>query len=69
MSNSIKLIPHLVCPECLSEVSDPESHPAYHNRMDYVCSYCGYRGDSVEFETNYISHPIHKLSSKLIASI
>ena len=49
-----------ICPECLKDASDAKDYPAYHNRTRYVCPNCGYDGDSIEFNTSYSWHPIHK---------
>ena len=57
---SDKEIPNVVCPKCLKDVGDCEEYSAYHNRTRYVCPHCGYDGDSVEFQTSYKWHPIHK---------
>lgn len=53
----------LVCPECgrVLDGMDIRSYPAYHNRENYVCPFCDYHGDSVTFETQYPSHPYHKM--------
>lgn len=54
-------IPFLVCPQCFGNMSNVEfeDYSDYHNRTHYVCPYCGFDGDSVQFETSYSWHPIH----------
>lgn len=60
MSNNI---PYLVCPKCMKSFDDCKDYSSYHNRVRYICPYCGYDGDSIEFETSYKWHPIHKDNS------
>lgn len=52
-----------VCPKCLKEVGDCAEYSSYHNRTRYICPHCGYDGDSIEFETWYKWHPIHKITN------
>lgn len=49
-----------VCPKCMQSFDDCKDYPAYHNRTRWICPHCGYDGDSIEFQTSYKWHPIHK---------
>ena len=41
----------LVCPKCKKNIEEqPKSYPSYHNRLSYICPFCGYDNDSVFFE-------------------
>ena len=49
-----------VCPKCMHSFDDCKDYPAYHNRTRWICPHCGYDGDSIEFQTSYKGHPVHK---------
>lgn len=50
-----------ICPKCLKLIGNCQQYPSYHNRINYICPHCKYDGDSVEFNTAYSWHPIHKV--------